>query len=75
MMALLSNEADVRVDKRPMRRHGCGVSRVLPEDKTSKRTCRDSSQQQCAAWETATGGGATAAALIDASNTAHRQHS
>jgi hypothetical protein len=48
IMALLSNEADVRVEKKPVRRRGCGVSRVLPDDKTSKRTCR---AQQCVQQE------------------------
>jgi hypothetical protein len=44
MMALLSNEEVVRVEKKPVRRRGWGVSRVLPDDKTSKRTCKHTTQ-------------------------------
>jgi hypothetical protein len=41
---LPSNEADVRVEKRPTRSRGWGVIRVLPDDKTSKRTCKHTTQ-------------------------------
>jgi hypothetical protein len=40
MTALAGKEAAVRVEKKPVRRRGWGVSRVLPADRTSKRTCR-----------------------------------